>query len=243
MKSPERKICLTELVTEKLRHWIITGDLELGAHLSEARIARQLNVSRTPVREAVNRLEREGLLIVEPQRGTMVFSLSPCDMAQLCDARQSLECTALRAAMNRDAEGLAHSLGGIIDGMKEARADGDDSAFLGLVTRYHQCFFDHSGNRFLDDAYQTIATKMAALRYRIGRHGPQMEQSFREHLELTRAARAGDTERAEALLRLHIDRKEDNYWVRMTSQSSPEAQDLVEPHKIEDGPGTISSSA
>ena len=71
----ERPRSLTDLVAEELRLGIINGQIELGSNLSEARIANDLGVSRTPVREALNKLETDGLLIVEPQRGSRVFSL------------------------------------------------------------------------------------------------------------------------------------------------------------------------
>jgi DNA-binding GntR family transcriptional regulator len=90
MKLLERPKSLTELVTESLREWIVSGKLDLGEHLSEVRVATDLGVSRTPVREAMNRLEMEGLLNVEPQRGTFVFCLAPEEIAMLCDAPRLL---------------------------------------------------------------------------------------------------------------------------------------------------------
>ena len=88
MKSFDRPKSLTELVTETLREWIISGELDLGSQLSEARVAKELDVSRTPVREAINRLEMEGMLVVEPQRGTYVFNLEADELAKLCALRQ-----------------------------------------------------------------------------------------------------------------------------------------------------------
>ena len=75
MPSFNRPKSLTELVTENLKERIVSGELDLGSQLSEARIAKELDVSRTPVREAINRLEMEGLLVIEPQRGSFVFNL------------------------------------------------------------------------------------------------------------------------------------------------------------------------
>lgn len=212
MKLLERPKSLTELVTESIRDWIVSGRLDLGEHLSEVRVATELGVSRTPVREAMNRLEMEGLLTVEPQRGTFVFCLAPEEIAMLCDARVCLETTALRAAIRTNPQQLLERLRACTAEMTLAREKDDVSAYLALDTQFHQHFFDCSGNRFLDDAYQAIAQKMASLRNRLGRHPDHMAKSFREHIELADAVGNSDTEGALAILRLHIDRKEGSYW-------------------------------
>ena len=149
----------------------------------------------------MNRLEMEGLLNVEPQRGTFVFCLAPEEIAKLCDARVCLETTALRAAISSNPKQLQKKLHDCVSKMTLAREKGDVSGYLALDTQFHQHFFDCSGNRFLDAAYQAIAQKMASLRNRLGRHP-----------DLSEAVGKSDTEGALAILRLHIDRKEGSYW-------------------------------
>ena len=212
MKSFERPKSLTELVSETLREWIISGDLELGSQLSEVRLAAEMNVSRTPVREAINRLEMEGLLIVEPQRGSFVFSLEPPQLIKLCDAPLCLESAAMIAAIRHDPDELAKCLGACVDEMTAARDAEDVPGYLQLDSRFHQILLDESGNRFLNDAYQTIAQKMSALRNRLGRHPDHMAKSYREHIEMRDAVAARDTEKALAILRDHIGQKEGSYW-------------------------------
>lgn len=216
MKSIKRPKSLTELVTETLREWIVSGDLELGEHLSEIRISKELEVSRTPVREAVNRLEMEGLLSVEPMRGTFVFSLEPSELAKLCDARVCLETAALKEAIRLNPDALHDVLVKCVEDMTRAREQKDDSAYLAADTVFHQCLFDQSDNRFLNDAYQAIAKKMAALRNRLGRHPDHMAKSYREHIELTEAVKNRDVEKAMEILKSHIDRKEGSYWSQAT---------------------------
>lgn len=203
---------LTELVTEKLRELIVDGTLALGSNLSEASIAKDLGVSRTPVREAVNRLEMEGLLRIEPQRGTFVFSLEPEELAMICDARVCLETTAMTEAISRNPETLQAALADCVAQMKTARQKADDQGYLALDTHFHQCILDHSGNRFLNDAYQTISFKMAAIRNRLGRHPDHMAKSFREHCEMLETVKNRDVEKALRILEAHIGRKEGSYW-------------------------------
>ncbi len=212
MNTIERPKSLTELVTSKLAGLIINGDLELGGQISEAKIAKEFEVSRTPVREAINRLEMEGLLTVEPQRGTFVFHLAPEELAKLCDARTCLETAALSAAIRHNATAFERALRKCTTAMTKARARDDDMNYLQLDSQFHQLMFDYSDNRFLNDAYQTIAQKMSAIRNRLGRHPDHMSKSYQEHLAIVEAVKNKDEERALDILRSHIDRKEGSYW-------------------------------
>ena len=211
---------LTELVTENVRDRIVSGELVLGGQVSEARIAKELDVSRTPVREAINRLEMEGLLKVEPQRGSFIFDLDGGELAKLCDARVALETKALTVASKECPDKLYSELTKCTDRMTSARAVDDVNRYLAEDTIFHQLLFDCADNKFLNDAYQTIATKMAAIRNRLGRHPAHMAKSYAEHLQLVDAVKARDTETALRILRLHIDRKEGSYWSEATQESS-----------------------
>ncbi len=214
MTRIERPKSLTELVANALRAEIVQGDLELGTALSESSIASRMEVSRTPVREAFARLELEGLVRSEPQRGTFVFTLDPQALADICAVRVSLETTALHTAMERDALSCAKALGAIVDAMTKARAAGDDREYLRLDTEFHDALVRCSGNQFLSDAYQTIASKMAALRNRLGAHPDHMRKSYEEHGRMVEQIAAGDFGAAIKTLTYHIGRKEGSYWNR-----------------------------
>ena len=216
MASFNRPKSLTELVTENLRDRIVAGEFELGEQLSEARIAKDLQVSRTPVREAINRLEMEGLLVVEPQRGSFVFNLEPNELAKLCDARVCLESTAMTQAILERPDNLHEALNSCVRRMTEARESGDYAEYLAQDTIFHQSLFDCADNRFLNEAYQTIALKMAALRNRLGRYPDHMAKSYREHGEMVEAVKERDTDKALKILKSHIDRKEGSYWIEAT---------------------------
>lgn len=217
MKVLERPKSLTELVTSEIRNLIVSGELELGSSLSEARIAKDLDVSRTPVREAINRLEMEGLLHTEPQRGTYVFSLEPDELGKICDVRVCLETTALRTAFSTNKDELVERISACTNRMRAARKSGDDQEYLREDTNFHQIILDCSDNRFLRDAYLTIATKMAALRNRLGRHPDHMAKSFDEHVRIYQALNSDDLPQALQILEYHIGRKEGSYWTHASS--------------------------
>ena len=220
MTKFERPKSLTELVAEEVRGQIVDGRVELGSLLSEGRLARELDVSRTPVREAFNRLESEGLVRTEPQRGTFVFSLEPNELAKICDVRVCLETAALEAAFDVNRKNLVKRLKRCTAAMTAARKAGDDNAYLREDTRFHQTIVDCAENPFLNDAYQTISNKMAALRLRLGMHPHHMEKSYREHLEMVDCTNTNDLQRALKILTGHIDRKDGSYWAEAASEDS-----------------------
>jgi DNA-binding GntR family transcriptional regulator len=216
MNKIERPKSLTELVTDSVRQQIVTGTLELGSSLSEVRIAKEMGVSRTPIREAFNRLEMEGLVHTVAQRGTFVFSLEPEELGKICDVRVKLETTALRASFRHDPVALGEALAACTRQMVAARKRGDDAGYLEADTHFHQVLFDLSDNRFLNDAYQTIASKMAALRNRLGMHPDHMQKSYLEHLNMVELIGEGRIDAAEEVLIAHIGRKEGSYWQEAT---------------------------
>ncbi|PKU23403.1 GntR family transcriptional regulator [Telmatospirillum siberiense] len=212
MERIERAKSLTELVTNTLRHSIVEGELELGEALSESKIASRLDVSRTPVREAFARLEIEGLVFAEPQKNTRVFTLGPKDFADICDVRCCLEAKALALAMERRRKDLAAALAETTRRMTEARETGQTRAYLRLDTQFHQRIFDHADNVFLNDAYQTVASKIAALRNRLGSHPDHLKKGFAEHLRLSELIARGGLGEALELLDAHIARREGSFW-------------------------------
>lgn len=216
MNRLERPKSLTELVADSIRDQIVKGTLKLGESLSEVRISKDMGVSRTPIREAFNRLESEGLVHTIPQRGTFVFSLEPQELVKICDVRVNLETAAMRASFRNNPTRLSKALANCTGEMTRARKRGNDAAYLDADTQFHQILFDLSENRFLNDAYQTIASKMAALRNRLGMHPDHMMKSYREHLRMVELIGNGEIDAAEEVLIAHIGRKEGSYWQEAT---------------------------
>ena len=207
-----RSASLADRVTDALREAIEDGEFGFGEALSEAGLSQKLGVSRTPVREAFARLQREGLVVVRPQRGTFVFDLTAEEFREICDCRTELETSALRLAMGRNAADLAERLGTIVDRMGVARAHGRVRDYLRLDRDFHQALFDACGNRYLAVAHGLIAGQMAALRARLGTDAAHMEKSFREHVQIAGCVADGDAAGARDLLIGHISRKEGSYW-------------------------------
>lgn len=208
----ERPRSLTDLVAEELRLGIINGQIELGSNLSEARIANDLGVSRTPVREALNKLETDGLLIVEPQRGSRVFSLESVDLKKICDARMYLEMAALEESFKSTETQLAGALNACVAEMRASLAANDTGHYQTLDTEFHQHFFTHCGNEYLADASKIVGVKMAALRNRLFEHAHLLEKSMEEHAQIAKAVSNGDQDCAKNWLAKNIGRQPGSYW-------------------------------
>jgi DNA-binding GntR family transcriptional regulator len=202
---------LRDLALERLRDQIIDGTLKMGQMLSERGISDELGVSKSPVREALAQLREEGLVLIEPQKGARVFSLTAEAVEQLCDFRMAIEGAAFDLALERASEALANDMDMNVKDMAAAQKAGDISRYLALDTEFHQMIFKHCGNDYLTASYARFAGKIAALRTHLSKMPGHTSMSFDEHQEMARAVRAGEGARIKELLKEHIGRTRQTY--------------------------------
>ncbi len=170
---------LTALAVARLREAIVEGDLALGERLSEASLAAALSISKTPVREALMRLQTEGLVMVSPRRGTFVFMVNAAEVRAISELRLTLEATALSLAISRNQGPFTAELGEVVELMSAALARDDDRQYLRLDNAFHELFFRHCHNSYIEDAYGLIAGKIAALRTHLSVRPQQIEELLR----------------------------------------------------------------
>ena len=201
------QLSLAESAADRIREAIVTGAFRLGENISEDRLVALLGVSRTPVRDAMAILSREGLVAVRPKRGSFVFETSPEDIAAICAYRELLEGQGVRVALQVARGPYLAAMHCIVAEM-EAALSADDAALYGrLDTRFHQCAFDHCGNSYLRDAHGLVAGRIAALRANIT--APYTErriESMAEHRAMVGMLAAGDLAAFDAALATHIQR-------------------------------------
>jgi DNA-binding GntR family transcriptional regulator len=202
---------LAETVLAHLRSSIVHGDLELGQPLSERQLADDLGVSKTPVREALAQLRNEGLVLIFPQRGAFVFTLSAREVAAICEFRSAVESAAIKLAITRNPEAFAVDLERIVGDMAGAQRRGDQRAYLTLDTSYHAAFFEHCGNAYLRDSYERYAGKIAALRTHLAVKPLHTKLSFQEHKRMLASIQDRDIEATIAILDVHIGRTRATY--------------------------------
>jgi DNA-binding GntR family transcriptional regulator len=205
----DRPKSLTDLAVDRIRRAIIEGERTFGEPLSEASLAVGLGISKTPVREALLRLKMDGLVDVQPQRGTFVFVLEPDEVRELTAFREIIEIEALGLAMRRDCAPLVEALKANLARMP--RKVTDQRRVHALDTEFHETIVNACGNRYLLAAYALVGHRIEALRYRLPVGNEQVEHCQQNHARIVSRIAEGDVRRAQSLLREHIRSTEDSY--------------------------------
>jgi DNA-binding GntR family transcriptional regulator len=195
---------LTALVVGELRARIIDGRLRLGEHLSENALATELGISKTPVREALLQLKSERLVDVLPQRGTYVFQLGAEDVLKVSELREILEVSAAASAMRDNRRALIARMTVTLRAMRKAYSAGDNVGYRVLDGDYHRAIIDLCGNSYLMDAYGPIGLRIQALRSRLSDEAALNRLSFRDHCDMLKLIKAGETAQLQKLLRAHV---------------------------------------
>jgi DNA-binding GntR family transcriptional regulator len=194
------------MALQRIRSAIVEGLLPLGAQVSEAQLALQLGVSKTPVREALVRLARDGLVQVHPQRGTFVFRLDADQVGQLCRYRATMETAALREAMATARPALVREMARRVAEMRRAEKARDLKALARIDMDFHWQFFAHCPNEYLRTGYEVIRGQLVALRHR-----SPITNAVSSHQVLVDAVDGGDEARACDLLVGHVLENEGRY--------------------------------
>jgi DNA-binding GntR family transcriptional regulator len=198
------KATLTERVYQSLRDDIVSNRLLPDTPLQEATVASALEVSRGPVREAMRRLEAEGLINLIPRRGAVVRSLSPEEFLDAYRVREALEVLAIRLATGRIGADHLDQLNGLHQQMERHAAREEVDAFFGVNTRFHALFVEQSGNPKLQEIYFPLVNQMIRYRMRSLSLRGGMQRSCEEHQAILEAVREKDPEKAAHLLSEHI---------------------------------------
>ncbi|MEN3297094.1 MAG: hypothetical protein V7642_6347 [Burkholderiales bacterium] len=187
---------------QKLQTAIQSGALKPGTRLRESELAEWLNISRTPVREALNRLQTEGVIVQEPRRGMIVAELDHSMVAELYVMREVLEGTAARLAARHASDVEIAMLREIADRDKATK---DDPVKLAKNNRlFHETLYRASHNRYLLKTLSMLRESMALLGQTTLSIPGRSETAFEEHDALVAAIERHDGAAAEDACRAHI---------------------------------------
>jgi len=192
-------------VREQLRDDILGGQLAAGTVLSEVALARSFGVSRGPIREALSRLESDGLVTITPRRGAVVAELTPEEFIEAYQVREALETFAIRLAVPRLGEPELARLRELHGEMVEHANRGEVNGFFEANTTFHDVIVAGSGNRKLHETYRVLMDQMGRYLARSLTLRGSLEKSITEHSAILEAVEAGDSERAVRLLADHIE--------------------------------------
>jgi DNA-binding GntR family transcriptional regulator len=187
-----------------LRDAIVAGQLEPGRQISENELAARLGVSRTPIREALQRLREERLVAVVPQYGTFVTHISESAVSDAQFVREALECAAIRGTALRARDQDLAALEAIIRRQDAAREANDFDSFYVLDDELHQLLCDLSGHDIAWSLSQRAKGHLNRIR-RLSMPEPgYMMEMIGEHRAVVAAVAAHDPDRAEDTLRHHL---------------------------------------
>lgn len=193
---------LGDFAARVLRDGIRAGQIVPSEHLREADVARWLGISRTPVREAFHRLVSEGLLVTGPWNGAMVVELDQQRLVELYAVREALEGAAARLAAQHASKAEIMNLFRISESEEAAKDDPDQLVIIN--GELHQAIYSATHNRYLLQSLNAIADTLGLLRHSTFIIPGSAAQAHREHLDILRAIRDGDPDKAEKMARRHV---------------------------------------
>jgi DNA-binding GntR family transcriptional regulator len=189
-----------------LRAAILANELSPGFQATEVEIAARLGMSRTPVHEAMARLQEEGFVQILPRRGILVKGLSPADLLEIYDILIGLEGAAAERIASEDRERIAaivDELNGFTDSMERALSSGDLDAWADADEGFHETLVARCGNGRINRMAATIAGQSNRARRLTLNLRPAPAQSAVEHREIVAAMAAGDALAAGQAARMH----------------------------------------
>jgi DNA-binding GntR family transcriptional regulator len=194
---------LAETAYQRVKAAIRAHEFQPGERIREAELAEWLQISRTPVRDALNQLEAEGLLEAAPRRGLVVATLDQQQVAEIYALRDVLEGLAARLAARQASSAEVAALRDNLERQREVPAtDADRLARLNL--QFHAIIYRASRNRYLVSALEGLETSLALLPGTTYSGSERPSQAFEQHAALTSAIEAHDGDLAEQLARDHI---------------------------------------
>ncbi len=209
IRPVERPVPLRQSVYEALVELIVAGALRPGQHLVESELARQLGVSRQPVREALHRLEAEGWIDLRPSQGAFVHVPTDREVDQLLDVRELLEGATARLAARAATPGGVALLRAKWREGAAAVESGDINRTVAANNAFHAAVAEIAGNAVLAELSEIVGRRV---RWYYRQVAPARgHESWAEHAEIIAAIEAGDEDRAAELARVHTERTRSAY--------------------------------
>jgi DNA-binding GntR family transcriptional regulator len=221
-RSPPERKPLGQQVYETLKQTIVKGDLSADSRIVESRLAEAMGISRTPVREAIHKLEREGLLRRSPKGGFFVAGLTRSDIEETFGIRSVLESYAARLAAVKHQEDELQALEDNLAAYQEALGQGRMDALLKINTEFHDLLYAMSRSPKLIRMINDLRDPIYRFRALILRVEINARTSHADHKRMLDLIRRRDAEGVERLARDHILRGQD--MVLEVMDRAPEAE-------------------
>jgi DNA-binding GntR family transcriptional regulator len=191
------------IIADKLRKAIGAGELKPGAQLGEADLARKLGVSRGPLREGMQRLTQEGLLVPIRNRGLFVIDMTVDEIRDMYLAREAIERTAARRVVAGDYEAAGEELLALVRTMSQAA--GDPAAVGEIDIAFHELLVHLAASPRLTRMHKTLITETRMCIHALEATYSGAESRVDEHRQIAEAILAGDHLQADDLLAAHME--------------------------------------
>ncbi|MFZ5351244.1 MAG: GntR family transcriptional regulator [Bacillota bacterium] len=210
---------LREVVFESIRNAIISGTLKPGERLMEVQMAERLGVSRTPIREAIRKLELEGLVVMLPRKGAYVADLSIKDITDVLEIRAALEGLAAGLAAMRISDEEIEDLETTAVRFHKAIENDNFEVMIERDIEFHEIIFKATRNEKLIQLSNNLREQVQRFREIYISKGNKSKELADEHYEIADAISKRDIDLAEKLARKHIENAE-NYILKMMDKSA-----------------------
>ena len=197
---------LREMVYEELKMQILKGSIIPGTRMMEVELAEEMGVSRTPIREAIRKLEREGLVTIEPRRGAYASMISTEDMVEILEVRQDLEGLAAFFAADRMNDEQMKELREVSNNYNKAVKQGVMEDMIKYDTRFHHIIVESCHNKILVQMIEQLQELVLRFRYIYYDNFRRAEKMPEEHEAIIAAIAEGDENKARAAADIHIER-------------------------------------
>jgi DNA-binding GntR family transcriptional regulator len=195
---------LSDRLREAVEEEITTGKLPPGCRLDEVELAKRFNVSRTPIREALNLLFGEGLIEMRPRRGAVVARVTPQRLIEMFEVMAELEAMCARLAARRMSEEEFAAIETAHAACRGAVEERDADAYFYANERFHFAIYTASHNTFLFEQAASLQRKLRPYRRLQLRVRNRIQRSFEEHQAIVDALRDADAEQAALSVRNHV---------------------------------------
>ena len=218
---------LRDVVFNTLRQSILIGELKPGERLMEIHLANRLGVSRTPIREAIHKLEREGLVTITPRRGAEVAQITEKSMNDVLEVRQALDALCVELACDRITEEGTEALRKACDNFEQCVNTGDSKRIAQADVALHDIIVQATGNQRLIQLVNNLSEQMYRYRFEYIKDSSQHQTLVNEHRIIYQSIVCKDKETAAAAARTHIDNQKKAIMrqIRLDRTNSDKASD------------------
>lgn len=202
------RLLLSEKAYRQIKHKIATLELPPSSLINEQELMEELGIGRTPIRDALRRLEVENLVTIVPRRGTFVTGVSVTNLQSLAEVRKELEGLAARLAAERISDQQLAQMEALFEDLDQVEAQNGNEVLMARDKRFHHLIHQAADNEFLEDILGQLYTLSLRLWYlsldRLSQEA--MKEAIEGHLRVIEALRAGDAAKAEREMERHVVR-------------------------------------